>query len=146
MNLIVLGIIRDSFAFFALESILIILLNIYITFCPWDIEGTFSTLYFTLKSLSHEFGILSATFIINLFDINIERNFTGIEKLIYFNVLMLFIGLILIFLLKMPSIEELNSKNIFDIGTAREFFNDETLSIWSFNSNAEYTRRYLSLR
>ena len=45
----------------------------------------------------------------------------------------------------MPTIEELNEKNIIDIETAREFFNDETISIRSFATENEW-KRYQSLK
>lgn len=44
--------IRAGMFSFSLESLLIILFNIYITICPKDIEGTFSTLFFSVSYLS----------------------------------------------------------------------------------------------
>lgn len=46
---------------FSLETVIIILFNIYITICPKDVEGTFSTLYFSISYLSQEIGSLLAT-------------------------------------------------------------------------------------
>ncbi len=51
------------------ELMILSFLNIYITFCPKDIEATFSTFYLSLKMFSLDFSTVLAHFIIDFFNI-----------------------------------------------------------------------------
>lgn len=55
---------------FGFKTILLTLLNIYITFCPKSIESTFTTFYFSLIAFAREMSTVFADIIIDIFNID----------------------------------------------------------------------------
>lgn len=116
--------------FFGLESIIIVLFNIYITFCPKDIEGTFSTFFFSISEFSHEIGTLLEDLILYIFSINSENDYKNISWLVFFNILVLTVAFFWIYKMLIPSNFNLNKDNsVISIESERKFFNDETFEI-----------------
>lgn len=109
---VVLAFIRSGTYNFALESIVIILFNIYITFCPKGIEGTFSALYFSIKNFSFEIGTIAANLILIAFDIDSENNFHNVEWLLLINIVSLTLGFFWVHKLIIPSKNMLNNKSL----------------------------------
>ena len=127
---IVLVYIKGMVYYLGLESIIIVLFNIYITFCPKDIEGTFSTFFFSISEFSHEIGTVLEDFILYIFDISSETNYDNIFWLIFFNILVLSIGFFWIYKLIIPTTFNLNQEgSVMSIESERKFFNDETMDL-----------------
>ncbi len=82
----VLAYVRAMLWNFSIESVIIICLNIYITFCPKDIEATFSTFYLSISATSLEIGTILANVIIRGYNIKIANGFRNIEFLVIFNI------------------------------------------------------------
>ena len=123
----VLAFTREMLFNFAIESLVIILFNLYITFCPKEIESTFSTFYLTVVNFGLEGSNVLSNIILKYFDITQEKNFADIEFLIIFNILFLLIGFLWISLMKMPTKKGLqrHSVRIMEIETEREIIDSQ---------------------
>ncbi len=141
----ILAFLKATLYNFGVESLVIILFNIYITFCPKDIEGTFSTFYLSINYLSVEISELLENFILYLGNINGKNNFKNVFWLLMMNLLILLLVYVWITLMVIPDKESLNKdESIIEIDTEREFFYDETLD-HSRGSLRLFSRRYLPL-
>ena len=65
-----IGFLNGIVSGFGVEGVIILLLNIYITFCPKSIESTFTTFYFSIIAFSLEMSTVFADIIIDVFNIN----------------------------------------------------------------------------
>lgn len=97
-----IGFLNGIFFNFGIEGVIILLLNIYITFCLKDIESTFTTFYFSIFAFAIEMSTVFADIIINIFDIDSEHNFTNIKFLITSNIIFCLTAFIFIYLIRIP--------------------------------------------
>lgn len=123
---------------FGIEAVIILLLNIYITFCPKSIESTFTTFYFSIIAFSVEMSTVFADVIINIFDINQEQNFKNIDYLIGSNIFFCCIAFIFIYLIQIPKKTVLNRKDsmLMDVKKEKLYYQENTIGSINYELNS----------
>ena len=133
-----LGFLNGIFYSFGIEGVIILLLNIYITFCPKSIESTFTTFYFSIGALSVELSTVFADIIIDVFNINQQQNFKNIEYLISSNIFFNCISFIFIYLIQIPQKSTLNRRDsmLMDVKKEKQYYQENTIGSINYELNS----------
>ena len=127
-TLIIFTNIRTGLAFaspalmsFALEVIKLTMYNIYITFCPKNIEATFAAFFFFIDDGGKLLGTMLQNILI--YALNISRDnddFSGIFSLLISNILVYFLVYLFLCFWKVPTEKEMEESVTYDNEDIRE--------------------------
>lgn len=100
---------------FALDSTKFIMFNIYITFCPKNIEATFATFYFFIDDIGRIIGLILQNFLVFWFNISKDNeNFGNIIYLIATNIAIYLFVYVLYCMFIVPTATEVHESVILD--------------------------------
>ena len=122
--------IRRIFAFLnaifwnlGVECMVIVMLNIYITFCPKSIEATFSTFYYFIKDCGKLTSLLLQNLLVYSFDIaKTNTDFSQFIILLLANMSVYLIAFIPFSLIEMPTETSIVESDIMEISEVKEYY------------------------
>ena len=112
---VALGFIGTSVFSFAFDSIKLIMFNIYITFCPKNVEATFATFFFFIDDVGRSLGLVFQNVIVFTWQISKDNNdFEGIGYLILGNMCAYVAVYFVLYAFDVPSGREVEDSVIYE--------------------------------